>query len=142
MFGGFELSDSRKIGFGLTVGGLLFTALGVLLFFDGLLLTMGNILFLSGVTLAIGTRKAFSFFFQVAKWKATTCFFLGVVLVLLGRPFVGLCIQGFGFINLFGDFFPVALRFARSLPVIGAILRLPILAPVLDRLLNASRPAV
>ena len=28
------------------------------------------------------------------------------------------------------DFFPVALRFARSLPVIGAIVRLPIIAQV------------
>lgn len=142
MWGSMELSDSKKIGFGLTVGGLLFTALGVLLFFDGLLLTMGNILFLSGVALAIGPRKAFLFFFQLPKWRATTCFFAGVFIVLWGRPMIGLCIQAFGFINLFGDFFPVALRFARTLPVIGAILRLPILAPVLDRFLNASRPAV
>eukprot|EP01047_Picozoa_sp_COSAG01_P069849 COSAG01_NODE_10443_length_2164_cov_1.986441_4_plen_81_part_00 len=36
-------SDSRKIGFGLTAFGMLFTMLGVLFFFDQALLAMGNV---------------------------------------------------------------------------------------------------
>ena len=37
------LSDSRKIGFGLTAFGVLFTMLGILFFFDQALLAMGNV---------------------------------------------------------------------------------------------------
>ena len=37
----------------------------------------------------------------------------------------------FGFINLFGDFFPVVLGFLRQLPFIGPILRGPVIGPVL-----------
>eukprot|EP00992_Anisonema_acinus_P012978 TRINITY_DN8479_c0_g1_i2.p1 TRINITY_DN8479_c0_g1~~TRINITY_DN8479_c0_g1_i2.p1 ORF type:complete len:103 (+),score=20.82 TRINITY_DN8479_c0_g1_i2:66-374(+) len=65
MFGG--MSDNKKIGIGLTLSGCLFTFLGVVLFFDSLLLTMGNILFLAGVALAIGARKAAAFFLPMAE---------------------------------------------------------------------------
>eukprot|EP00906_Rhabdomonas_costata_P031613 RCo044626 len=135
-------SDSRKIGFGLTVGGVLFTSLGIMLFFDSLLLTMGNILFLSGITLAIGAKKSFFFFVQWKKWKGTLCFFLGICLVLFGWAFTGMVVQAFGFVNLFGDFFPVALRFARSLPIVGAVLRMPPLAQMLDRVIRSGRMPV
>lgn len=37
----------------------------------------------------------------------------GIVLVFIKRPFWGLIIQAFGFLNLFGDFFPVVLTFLR-----------------------------
>ena len=37
------LDDNRKIGIALTTGGVLFTVLGVLMFFDRGLLAMGNV---------------------------------------------------------------------------------------------------
>jgi len=43
---------------------------------------------------------------------------------------VGICVEVFGFINLFGDFFPVVLGFLRQFPVIGPILRGPYIGPV------------
>jgi len=65
-------------------------------------------------------------------------------------PFVGMCVETFGFLNLFGcgrlpithtvlvahvahgdrDFFPVILTFLRQLPVIGNFLSLPYIGPV------------
>lgn len=41
----YALDDYRKIGIGLSTGGLLFTILGVLMFFDRGLLAMGNVRF-------------------------------------------------------------------------------------------------
>jgi hypothetical protein len=43
---------------------------------------------------------------------------------------IGISVELFGFINLFGDFFPVVLGFLRQLPFIGPMLRAPYIAPV------------
>jgi hypothetical protein len=43
---------------------------------------------------------------------------------------VGISVELFGFINLFGDFFPVILGFLRQLPFIGPVLRAPYIGPV------------
>lgn len=40
----------------------------------------------------------------------------------------------FGFIALFGPFFPIALAFMRKLPVIGTILDLPVISTVADKI--------
>ena len=39
----FSLDDNRKIGIGLSTAGLLFTVLGIFMFFDRGLLAMGNV---------------------------------------------------------------------------------------------------
>ena len=106
----------------MTAGGLGFLFLGVLLFFDKALLAMGNVMFLMGLTLIIGVRKISSFFLQRKKVKGTVCFFLGLAIVLYGWPVVGMAIEAFGFANLFGDFFPVALAFITKIPVVGPVL--------------------
>mmetsp|Transcript_46827 Transcript_46827/g.101704 ORF Transcript_46827/g.101704 Transcript_46827/m.101704 type:complete len:137 (-) Transcript_46827:210-620(-) len=133
------MDDYRKIGIGLTCAGVLFLTLGLLLFFDKGLLAMGNILFLAGVMLIIGTRKTFRFFFQRRKMKGTTCFLGGIALVLLGWPVIGMGIEGFGFLNLFGDFFPIAVGFLRNMPIIGNILSLPVVRSLTDRFVQKAR---
>lgn len=121
----FAITDLRKIGIGLTAFGLAFTLLGVLAVFDKGLLAMGNVLYLSGVMLIIGPTRSVRFFFQRRKAKASVCFFLGMAVVLLGLPVIGMGLEAFGFVNLFGDFFPVAIAFLRRAPVVGRLLTLP-----------------
>eukprot|EP00997_Jenningsia_sp_PLL12_P001794 NODE_12985_length_267_cov_13.871560_g12072_i0.p1 GENE.NODE_12985_length_267_cov_13.871560_g12072_i0~~NODE_12985_length_267_cov_13.871560_g12072_i0.p1 ORF type:complete len:63 (-),score=16.41 NODE_12985_length_267_cov_13.871560_g12072_i0:77-244(-) len=52
---------------------------------------------------------------------------------------MGMLLQTYGFFSLFGDFIPVALRFGRSLPVIGLLLRLPVISGYVDRKVNEGR---
>ncbi|KAH7103919.1 Got1-domain-containing protein [Auriculariales sp. MPI-PUGE-AT-0066] len=135
------LTDGQKIGVALTSFGGLFMLLGVILFFDGALLALGNILFLGGVTLIIGPQKTFYFFARKQKLRGTVCFLGGIALVFLKWPFIGVIVETFGFLNLFGDFFPVILTFLRQVPFIGTLLSLPYISAVADRLAG-SRPSM
>mmetsp|Transcript_3295 Transcript_3295/g.8549 ORF Transcript_3295/g.8549 Transcript_3295/m.8549 type:complete len:138 (-) Transcript_3295:253-666(-) len=132
-------NDFKKIGMGLTGFGLLFTFLGVMLLFDKTLLSMGNVLFLSGVTMITGAERAVTFFFTKKKARGSSLFFSGIVLVLVGWPIVGILVEAFGFVNLFGDFFPVAVTFARQLPVIGNVLDHPRVKPYVDKFVSANK---
>ena len=76
--------------------------LGVMMFFDTALLAMGNLMFLAGLVLILGVGNTFTFLFQKRKLRGTVCFLGGIVVVLCKYPIVGICIEGFGFINLFG----------------------------------------
>mmetsp|Transcript_58595 Transcript_58595/g.96734 ORF Transcript_58595/g.96734 Transcript_58595/m.96734 type:complete len:137 (+) Transcript_58595:55-465(+) len=133
------MDDYRKIGIGLTCAGVLFLILGMLLFFDKGLLAMGNILFLSGVVLIIGAKKTLRFFFQRRKIRGTSCFVGGIALVLIGWPVFGMGFEAFGFLNLFGDFFPIAIGFLRNMPIIGSVLSLPFVRAVTDRFISKAR---
>lgn len=117
--------DLRKIGIGLTAFGVAFTGLGVLFLFEKGLLAMGNVLFLAGVTLIIGPSRSVRFFFQKKKAKGSLFFFVGMFLVLIGWPVVGVGFELFGFFALFGDFVPVVISFCRRMPVVGNLLNLP-----------------
>ncbi|KZP17952.1 Got1-domain-containing protein [Athelia psychrophila] len=136
------LSDAQKIGVALTSFGGLFMMLGVILFFDGALLALGNVLFISGLTLIIGPQKTFFFFARKEKMRGTACFIGGILLVFLKWPFIGIIVEAFGFLNLFGAFFPVILTFMRQLPFVGNLLSLPYIRDVADRLAGSRASAV
>ncbi|KIK68897.1 hypothetical protein GYMLUDRAFT_34900 [Collybiopsis luxurians FD-317 M1] len=136
------LTDGQKIGVALTTFGGLFMLLGVMLFFDGALLALGNILFISGLTLIIGPRKTFYFFARREKLRGTICFLGGILLVFFKWPFIGMIVETFGFLNLFGDFFPVVITFMRQLPFIGTLLSLPGIRTVVDRIAGSRTSAV
>jgi hypothetical protein len=112
-------------------------------------------LFISGLTLIIGPQKTFYFFARKQKIRGTICFLGGILLVFCKWPFVGMVVETFGFLNLFGcvslccftcivkkggaerisclccrDFFPVILTFLRQLPFIGNLLSLPYIRDV------------
>ncbi|PWN23420.1 Got1-domain-containing protein [Microstroma glucosiphilum] len=136
------LNDQQKIGVGLVSIGSLFLILGIILFFDAALLALGNVLFTSGITLLIGPQKTFYFFARKQKIRGSICFFTGMILVFCRWTFVGMLVEMFGFLNLFGDFFPVILNFLRQLPFIGPLLNAPGVRAVLDRLAGSRTSAV
>eukprot|EP00871_Galdieria_phlegrea_P001028 jgi/Galph1/1926/GphlegSOOS_G618.1 len=122
----------KEIGIGLTLFGILFVCLGALLF-DSKLLALGNLLFVSGIVLIIGSKRSFQFFFYRRR-RAAFFFFTGVVFVLLRWPLVGFLVEGFGLVNLFGDFVPTLIVVARQTPLIGNLFYLPGLRQVFDRI--------
>ncbi|KAI9503595.1 Golgi Transport [Coemansia spiralis] len=128
------LSDTQKIGVGLTAFGIALIGLGVILFFDAGLIAIGNILFLAGMSMIIGIQKTFFFFTRRDKIRGSIAFFIGFSLVLIKWSILGIIVEAFGFLNLFGDFFPVAINFLRSLPIIGRFLNLPVIRHAVDRI--------
>ncbi|KAL7203967.1 hypothetical protein ACSBR2_017098 [Camellia fascicularis] len=64
--------------------GIIFTFVGILLFFDKGFLAMGNILFLSGVTLTIGVKSTLQFFMKCQNFKGSVSFGVGFFFVLIG----------------------------------------------------------
>lgn len=132
----FQFNDNRKIGAGLTGFGSFFLLLGIILFFDKALLALGNILFLSGITLLIGIKKTFLFFRRPQKIRGTICFLGGIIIVLVGWPVIGMLIEIFGIVNLFGNFFPIIISIMRQLPIIGNILNQPYISSMIDRMMG------
>nr|XP_058928815.1 vesicle transport protein GOT1A isoform X3 [Kogia breviceps] len=98
----------------------------MLLYFDSVLLAFGNLLFLTGLSLIIGLRKTFAFFFQKHKLKGTSFFLGGVVIVLLRWPLLGMFLETYGFFNLFKGFFSVAFGFlgnTSNIPFVSMLFR-------------------
>lgn len=95
------------------------------MFFDSGMLALGNLLFLLGLTFVIGFHKTRAFFMRRDRLRGSVCFALGATLVLFKWAKVGMLVEAFGFVNLFGDFFPYLVGFARRLPVVGPLMNLP-----------------
>lgn len=67
-----------------------------------ILISLGlQLLFLTGLSLIIGLRRTFSFFFQRHKLKGTSFFLGGVAIVLLRWPLLGMLLEAYGFVSLF-----------------------------------------
>lgn len=114
------------LGLSLSASGLLVTMLGVTMFFNTGLLRLGNLLFLAGLPLIIGPRRTVAYFSHRARLRATSTFLIGAFLVIFaGWPVCGLFVEGFGFLNLFGNFFPLISRLIRYLPFAEDILGRP-----------------
>ena len=128
------INDYQKIGIGVTGFGLLFLFLGMMLFFDRGLLAIGNILFICGLALVIGLERTFRFFFQRDKLRGSAFFLGGIMIVLYGWPVVGMCVEIYGFIQLFKGFFPVVINFLWRVPIIGNLLMLPGISSVVNYL--------
>ncbi|XP_058190220.1 vesicle transport protein GOT1-like isoform X2 [Rhododendron vialii] len=121
----FEMNDRKKIGLGLTGFGVFFSFLGVIFFFDEGLLAMGNILFISGVTLTIGLKSSMQFFTKRSNFKGTISFALGFLLVMIGWPVLGMILEAYGFIVLFSGFWPTLAVFVQKIPVLGWVFQQP-----------------
>lgn len=138
----YNWNDGTKIGVALTGLGIFFSGLGIVFFLDSALLTMGNLLFVAGVALVMGPARCKSFFFDSRRLRASICFFTGILLVMIGWCFIGLLIQGFGGLNLFGNFFPMVVRVIESMPVIGNVMQLRPVQLLLEKLDLGRRRSV
>ena len=134
------LDDNKKIGIGLMLLGLAFIFLGVLLFFDASLIAIGNVLFLVGVVFCIGLKGTIAIFTRRDRIRGTVCLVLGILLVLMKWGILGVALEGFGFLNLFGNFLPVALNLARQVPFLSVILDLPVISQAADFVAGKTRP--
>eukprot|EP01060_Flectonema_neradi_P009413 TRINITY_DN1670_c0_g2_i2.p1 TRINITY_DN1670_c0_g2~~TRINITY_DN1670_c0_g2_i2.p1 ORF type:complete len:140 (+),score=12.72 TRINITY_DN1670_c0_g2_i2:251-670(+) len=123
----FGASDNQKIGIALSLMGSIFMFLGVILLLDSALLTMGNVMFLVGLVMTMGPARTQTFFLDRKRMRPSVIFFVGVFLVLYGYVIIGLLMEGFGALNLFGNFVPVAYRVMKGMPIFGNILAIPII---------------
>ena len=134
------LEDNQKIGIGLICLGLGFVTLGVVLLFDASLIAIGNTLFLAGLCFAIGVKRTITLFTRRDRIRGTICFFLGIVLVIMRWGLIGMSIEAFGFLNLFGNFLPTVLTVARQIPGLSTVLDFPVVSQAADFIAGKTRP--
>ncbi|XP_047338774.1 vesicle transport protein GOT1-like [Impatiens glandulifera] len=128
-----EASDVKKIGLGLTGCGVLFTLMGILFLFDKGYIAIGNILFISGVTLTIGVKSTVQFFTKCKNFKGSISYGVGFLLVLLGWPMIGMIVETYGFIILFSGFWLTIAAFLQRLPIVGLIFRQPVVTSFFEK---------
>jgi hypothetical protein len=61
-------------------------------------------------------------------------------MVIMRWGLIGMCIEGFGFLNLFGNFLPTVLAVARQIPGLSTVLDLPVVAQAADFIAGKTRP--
>ena len=78
------------------------------------------------------------------KWRGIVMFFAGIVLVLFKRSFIGMVVEVFGMVAMFGGLLPIVVSFLSSLPVVGPFFASPAVAGVVASLAGAGarRPPV
>lgn len=114
---------NRKVGLPLLAAGVAVTMLGMSLFFNKTLMRLGNLLFISGVVLTLGPSRTMGYFLQPQKARATACLAAGIFLVFIGWPIVGIALELFGLLNLFGNMFPVFWLVVKQMPIVGNLLQ-------------------
>jgi hypothetical protein len=114
---------NRSIGVPLLGAGGVLTVLGVSLFFNKTLMRLGNLCFVFGSVLTLGPGRTASYFLQPKKARATACLVMGLLLVFVGWPVLGIVLEIFGLLNLFGNMFPLAMAILRQMPFIGPLLK-------------------
>ena len=112
-------SGNRKVGTVLLGAGVMLTILGVSLFFNKTLLRIGNLLLCMGVPILIGPGRTAGYFLQPTKARATGCLLSGIFLVFIGWPILGISLEIFGLLNLFGNMFPFIKVILLQMPIVG-----------------------
>ncbi|XP_071723170.1 vesicle transport protein GOT1 [Rutidosis leptorrhynchoides] len=119
----YELTEQKKIGLGLIGFGIFFTFLAILLFFDRGLLALGNVLWLTGVTVLLGVRSMWNLFTNRGNYKGTLLFLLGLFFLFVRWPVIGIIMETFGCFLLFGGFWPTVRVFLCQIPGVGWIIQ-------------------
>ena len=116
------IQNPKQIGAALIGIGILLTIMGMMLFFEGNLLRLGNISIITGIPFLIGTNRIRKFFLQPQRAQATAITTLGIILVFIGKPRLGILCEVFGLLNLFGNMFPLLFAIGRRMPIVGDII--------------------
>ncbi|KAL0723883.1 hypothetical protein Bca4012_038482 [Brassica carinata] len=123
----YELTEQKKVGLGLIGFGLSFSFLGVLLYFDRGLLALGNLFWLIGVGLLLGWQSTWRLFTNVNNLKGTVCFVLGLFLIFVRWPIIGIILEMYGCIVLFGGFWSTVKMFLSQIPFVGWMIQYPLM---------------
>ena len=62
----------------------------------------------------MGLEKTFAFFVQPERKLGSAAFLGGILVLLAGYPFIGMIIEAYGFVKLFGGLIPMAISFLRQ----------------------------
>ena len=62
------------------------------------------------------------------------------MLVILRWGIIGIVLEFFGFLNLFGNFLPTVLTVGKQIPVLNQVLEVPFIANMMDFLVGKTRP--
>jgi hypothetical protein len=81
----------------------------------------------------IGVSRTIRFFTRKDRLRGIIAFFGGIFLVMCRWGMVGMILQLYGIVYLFGQFFPIAAQSLQNAPVIGSIFR----SPAVDRFFNS-----
>lgn len=119
----YEISEQKKIGFGLLGFGFFFSILGVILFFDRGLLALGNIFCLTAVAILLGWQSTWTLFTSRKNYKGTVSFLFGLFFIFVRWPVVGIIFEVYGCVVLFGGFWPSVKMFLNQIPFVGWIIR-------------------
>ncbi|KAK9288566.1 hypothetical protein L1049_017025 [Liquidambar formosana] len=85
-----------------------------------------------GVALLLGWRSTWLLFTSRANYKGSVSFLLGLFLIFVRWPIVGILLEIYACFVLFGGFWPSVKVFLYQIPVLGWILQYPVL--LFDRL--------
>ena len=91
-----------------------FIALLGVLVIDSILLMLSNLLMWPGIFMLLGTQRTLNILIRKDRWYASIMILIGVFLMLRGWAIVGMLVEGFGFVSLFGNFFPVVKLFLKG----------------------------
>lgn len=116
-------NGDRRIGIPLLGLGVVFTMMGISLFFNKALMRLGNLMFIAGVPTTIGPKRTAAYFCQPQKTRATACLFAGIFLVFVGWPIAGIALEIFGILNLFGNMFPMFWAIFKNMPIVSSIMK-------------------
>jgi hypothetical protein len=112
---------NKKVGITLLTAGAAVSMLGVSLFFNKALLRIGNLLLLAGVPLTLGPTRTAAYFLKPQKARATGVLAVGIFFVFIGWPILGIALEIFGLLNLFGNMFPLFFAVAKQMPIVKSL---------------------
>jgi len=71
--------------------------------------------------MTIGVSRTIRFFSRRDRMRGIVAFFGGIALVMCKWGMIGIILQLYGIVYLFGQFFPIVAQSLKSAPVIGSV---------------------